>query len=115
MNLRWTDEIQKVKEDGCILMVDTFKVEGASCNVIVKKMVHKDCSGGIIYKAFNIISDGEYIPEIYYEDAFWSNEKPHFEIQTVAYGAKTVDEIKRIIDGYQEAIKIVKLLELSFC
>lgn len=56
-----------------------------------------------------------YFPEIYYEDDFFGEEKPRFEIQTTAYGAMNPEEIKKVIAGYQEALEAVEILTKNFC
>ena len=58
--------------------------------------------------------DSEYLPTIYYENMFDSDEDKYFTIQTTAYGAKKPDEIKYIMAGYQEAIEVVKVLTENF-
>lgn len=84
-------------------------------------------------EVYNIFKDGEeiyrrvgvevsyedrhenYIPEIYYQDDFYGESKPRFEIQTTAYGAKSPEEIQKVIAGYQEALEVVELLTKHFC
>ena len=70
---------------------------------------------GTMWKDYNVMKNGEYIPEIYYNDGIFSDEKPGFKIQTTAYGAKNIDEIKKIMAGYQEAIEAVEILTKNFC
>lgn len=72
---------------------------------------------GEVIKNYSVSSDDEYMPEIYYDDCFGlvGRGKPAFKIQTCAYGAKSVDEIEKIIAGYQEAVEAVKVLTLNFC
>lgn len=59
--------------------------------------------------------DAEYLPPIQYDDDVWSdNPNPRFEIQTTAYGAKGVEDIEKVIAGYQEALEVVNLLTEKF-
>lgn len=63
-----------------------------------------------------------YIPEIYYDDDFsflkakeGVKAKPKFTIQTTAYGSMNVEEINKVIAGYQEAVEAAKILNMNFC
>ena len=55
-----------------------------------------------------------YMPEIYYERRFGEN-KGHFEIQTTSYGSLIPEDIKKVIDGYKEALEVVRVLTKEFC
>jgi len=70
---------------------------------------------GTTWKDYNVTKTGDYIPDIYYNDGIFSDEKPGFKIQTTAYGDKNIDEIKKIMAGYQEAIEAVEILTKNFC
>lgn len=58
----------------------------------------------------------EYVPPIYfgYDSIFAKHEKQQFKIQTVAYGAKDITEIQKVIEGYQNAIEVVEVLTKTF-
>lgn len=58
----------------------------------------------------------EYLQDIYFEQANkWSGlEKSRFEIQTTAYGSKTVEEIDKVIEGYEIAKALVTELTDMF-
>lgn len=58
----------------------------------------------------------EYLQDIYFEQANKYNdlEKSRFEIQTTAYGSKTVEEIDKVIEGYEIAKALVAELTDMF-
>lgn len=58
----------------------------------------------------------EYVPEISLRgNRCWDdNKKLRFEIQTVAYGAKEVEDIQKVIKGYEEALEVVEILTKEF-
>lgn len=58
--------------------------------------------------------DIRYLPEIYWEGEPLSKED-RFVINTTSYGALGVEEIEKVIDGYQEAVEVVKILTKNFC
>lgn len=60
-------------------------------------------------------SNNRYLPPVSYDSGFFSGGTPKFEIQTIAYGALGVDEIRKVMAGYQEAVELVELLTKSFC
>ena len=70
---------------------------------------------GTEFTRISITEDGEYIPSISYEDDFFGERKPRFEIQTTAYGAKSPEEIRKVIDGYNTALEAVEVLTKAFC
>ena len=37
-----------------------------------------------------------------------------FEVQTTSYGALPVDEVKKVVDGLNEAIEVVEILTMLF-
>lgn len=60
------------------------------------------------------VSDIEpYIPEIYCIDNF-EGEVIRFDIQTTSYGALAPDEIRKVIEGYNEAVKVAEFLTKEF-
>lgn len=86
--------------------------------VVTERVTRKKESGETWRRIFVSASyEGErkyYLPQIRFEDGFLSDEKPGFEIQTAAYGAKSPAEIKKIIAGYEEAVEVVSVLEKHF-
>lgn len=56
-----------------------------------------------------------YLPEIYYNDDFFGQKKPRFEIQTTSYGPLAPEEIQKVIDGYNEALAAAAALTAAFC
>lgn len=68
---------------------------------------------GDVRERFVISGHSRYLPEIYFEDGCFGEEK-RFEIQTRAYGTMTVDKIKEVVAGYQRAIEAVEILTKEF-
>lgn len=60
--------------------------------------------------------ENEYLQDIYFEQASKYNdiEKSHFEIQTTAHGSKTLEEIDKVIEGYEIAKALVTELTDMF-
>lgn len=56
-----------------------------------------------------------YLPAIYYHDDFFGKKEPRFEIQTTAYGALAAEEIRKVLDGYTEALEAAAVLTAAFC
>mgnify|MGYP003500884519 CR=1 FL=1 len=56
----------------------------------------------------------EYVAEISLKGRHSWNGPLRFEIQTAAYGSKEVDDIQKIIKGYQQAIEVVEILTKKF-
>lgn len=56
-----------------------------------------------------------YLPEIYYRADIFGKREPGFKIQTTAYGSLGIEDIQKVIAGYQEAIEAVKVLTEAFC
>ncbi len=110
MTLHQIESKTKFTEDG-ILRRDEFEI--GSYKVV--RITHYDASQKPVYKSFSVISNDEYAPEIYYNDGCWEKCKSTFEIQTAAYGAKSPDEIKKIIRGYEEAVEVAEILIMNFC
>lgn len=54
-----------------------------------------------------------YLPEIYCRTDD-EGEILGFEVQTTSYGALPVDEIKKVVDGLNEAIAVVEILTDRF-
>ena len=61
---------------------------------------------------FNKIDN--YIHDIYTEENSDTFEITGFEIQTTSYGALKTEEIEKVVEGYNIAIKTVKELEKIF-
>lgn len=55
-------------------------------------------------------SDG-YLPDISYDDIFGNKE---FKIQTTSYGALGIEEMKKFMEAYNEAMEVVKILTDKF-
>lgn len=57
----------------------------------------------------------EFLPDIYFYDGEYGEDKKEFKIQTTAYGALSVEDTKKVIEGYEIALKVVELLTKKFC
>lgn len=61
-------------------------------------------------------ADANYTPEIMFYDGSRSWAGPRgFKIQTSAYGAKTPEEIQKVVAGYNYALEAVAILTDKFC
>ena len=115
MTLNSIDYKQKV--DGGKRYERTEFTLGEHYRVVKNVTIYED---GEVYKRFSVNMSFEdrhnnYIPEIYYEDGIFGDEKPEFRIQTAGYGAMDAETIKKIIAGYQEALEAVEILNKNFC
>ena len=83
--------------------IGDYKVEVNYCNGVRNNIeVEEDCKN-------------RFAPIIYFERNRWSEDKTEkFKIQTAAYGALGVDEIQKVIDGFQQAMEIVAILTEKF-
>lgn len=109
MKLTLKDHAFKICDDGSIRTLDKFEIGRYAVKRVnvFEKNRHQ-------YMNISIYGSGEYLPEIYYDDGFWSDGAPKFTIQTTAYGAMGAEEIEKVVEGYQEAIEVVKVLEANF-
>lgn len=57
-----------------------------------------------------------YLPNIYYVNntAFDENAKERFTIASVSYGSVEISEMQQIVEAYEHAVKVAKLLEAEF-
>lgn len=55
------------------------------------------------------------MPDIEYRDGYLTSGKPEFRVQTTAYGALNLDEIEQVMEGYKQAVEVVKILTKNFC
>ena len=96
----------------------TVEIENYTCGdymVNVYTTVYSD--DGTTYRTIRVGSVKEYAPSIFHNEGISIDgtvAREYFEIQTTAYGAKEVDEIERIIAGYQQAVAVVTLLTAKF-
>lgn len=68
---------------------------------------------GNTFERFHIIKDRniEYLPDIYFnQNIFDNNDVKDFKIQTTSYGSLSPEDIQKVIDGYNEAVKVVNVL-----
>lgn len=63
---------------------------------------------------FDVAGQRRYLPEIYFDDGFYGEDKKWFEIQTTSYGALTPDKIKEVVAGYEQALEAVAILTKEF-
>lgn len=76
----------------------------------------KTYENGRTYEQFEISANCEkrFIPTIYFHQSFFDGEEKEFKIQTTSYGSLSPAEIQEVIDGYQEALEVVKTLTNEF-
>ena len=55
-----------------------------------------------------------YQPEIYSRCNWETGKILEFHIQTTSYGALPLEEIRKVMEGYEEAIKVVEILNKEF-
>lgn len=97
-----------------------YKVYDIRLNATDEEPIYRVTYGESDYKYISICvsykaRNEQYMPEIYFEDADrWNNRQlPGFKIQTTSYGAQEVEEIDKVIAGYQVAKEVVaKLTEM---
>lgn len=66
--------------------------------------------GKRITTMFSIEADNDdYLPQLYYR-----KEEKVVLVQTTAYGAKKPDEIRKIIQGYEEAVQVAETITKEF-
>lgn len=114
MELRQVESGTKFYEGGEVRRFDRFEIGGYTVN---KLTVMNNAEGKVEYTSISVCPDMEerYLPEIRYEDGFWTTEKPKFTIQTTAYGALDSAEIHKVVAGYQQALQVVEVLTKNFC
>lgn len=78
----------------------------------VKKVVGVNDYIDVVITAKDKIDN--YIHDIYIEENSDTFEITGFEIQTTSYGALKTEEIEKVVEGYNIAIKTVKELEKIF-
>lgn len=71
---------------------------------------------GSTFEHIQVIPNREvdYIPEIYYDYSLFGNIVRSFRIQTTSYGSLPLEDIQKVIKGYQEAIEVVNILTDKF-
>ena len=79
--------------------------------VSVATYTFKNCDS---FKSITVTqnNDVEFLPHIYFEREP-GEDYGKFKIQTTSYGAMDVEQIKKIIKGYEEALMIVDALQNS--
>lgn len=94
------------KEDGMVVTRRTYEVG----HYIVQQIVRANEQGDYTYYDVNQNEneDYSYLPNIYYHDT--SEGQSEFRIGTASYGSQNTDTIKKIIDGYNQAVEVVTLL-----
>lgn len=58
--------------------------------------------------------DESYLPEIYYSNGEFGREEKGVKIQTTSYGSLKVEEIQKVIEGYNKALEIAEVLSAEF-
>lgn len=90
----------------------TIVIEGYTLTFAIEKTKRNS------YKRVSVGQNrAEFMPEIFirYKYVYVEKEKKNMQniyaqIQTTAYGCLNVEEIKRMIDGYNRAIKVVEYI-----
>lgn len=82
-------------------------------NIGKYEVVVSTYTNGNKWVTVHIKDGGRYVPEIYCYDDFEGNIKS-FNIQTTSYGALGVEDIQKVMEGYNEAIKVVEVLTKEF-
>ena len=54
-----------------------------------------------------------YLPEIIFDNGIFGDDV-NFEIKQISFGAMSVDDIEKVIDGYRNALDTIKELENLF-
>ena len=76
----------------------------------IRKFYNKDLN----YSTHDCESKEKYIPQIYIKDNLDGEGIDSIDIQTTAYGSMQVEEIEKVIEGYQVAVLTVKQLKEIF-
>lgn len=74
-------------------------------------------NGSNPYESIFIAKNWElrYLPDIYFHNLFYKkDDEKTFTIQTTSYGSLNAEEIQKVVEGYQEALEVVKVLTESF-
>lgn len=106
MKLDLTAHTVKYTKDG-ILQRDEYKIG----NYTVARTSISD-----EYVIINVTRNYKmrYLPDIIYFDEPFGNEHAEFKVQTTAYGAVTPNEVPQIIEGFEEAMEVAKVLNKRF-
>lgn len=73
-----------------------------------------------IYESFTVIyttpniDANDFLPCIFADDENEDGIITDFRIQTTSYGALDIENTKRFIEAYQEAVKVVEILKKKF-
>ena len=59
------------------------------------------------------IAKSGYLPEIIFDNGIFGDDV-NFEIKQISFGAMSVDDIEKVIDGYRNALDTIKELENLF-
>lgn len=101
MKLKLTDTIKK--EDKTL---ELYEIGMYTVRVVTHENGFKSITVGRI-------SRDRYLPEIYCRDDIDCNILG-FDVQTTSYGALSVDEIKKVVAGLEEAMQVAEILNAEF-
>lgn len=104
-----------VESQNCICTRDEFEL--GVYKVAFECYVSKDGSYSWTQAKVNVSYKDmveNYIPEIVFNSDFLTGANASFTIQTTAFGEKSPEEIKLIVDGYEYAIEAVEVLTREF-
>lgn len=104
-------EFAERQTDDCRITRDKFEIGDYKVDRYVKQYEN------FTFVNFSVIGDrsNEYLPGIEYRDNYFEGKKPEFRIQTTAYGALGLEDIEKVMEGYKQAVEVVKILTLNFC
>lgn len=69
-------------------------------------------SYGVERKHISVTKDysERYLPAIYFTGRRFGKDVNEFEIQTTSYGALKPEDIQKVMEGYEQALKVVSIL-----
>lgn len=105
-------EVEKEPEILTITDSEDYKVYTCLSYVFSEKIYPSGLTQISIRKKIGEVNN-EYLPNVYVDDTI-DGEIKGFKIQTTSYGTMGCDDIEKVISGYNEAIKFVKVLEKRY-
>lgn len=80
-------------------------------NYLVTKAERKD---GDVFFDIKKVNRGRFIPDVYVNVDYKTEEILGFDVQTTSYGTLGINELTEMIEGLQEAREVVVALEKEF-
>lgn len=78
-------------------------------NVITTTTEYIDREKELVNIQIDAVDGNRFTPYIYYR-----NRNKSFAIGTTSYGSLPIEDIKRVIEGYNEAVEVVEILTNEF-